>query len=68
MEVYDGEPNLNKDEVQNWKWSDLTALNKDAKKNPGSYTAWLKILLDSALIKKADIFLKSKLSTNHGTS
>jgi isopentenyl-diphosphate delta-isomerase len=66
--IYDGEPSMNRSEAKDWKWSYLNALKEDAKKNPESYTPWLKILLDGALIKTADAFLETKVSTSRGTS
>jgi isopentenyl-diphosphate delta-isomerase len=66
--VYDGVPTMNRNEAKDWRWSRLGALKEDAKKNPGTYTPWLKILLAGALIKAADAFLKAKLNTSRGTS
>lgn len=66
--VYDGKPNVNSIEAKEWKWSRLDALKREAKKNPNNYTPWLRILLDGALIKAADAFLKAKLNTSRGTS
>jgi isopentenyl-diphosphate delta-isomerase len=65
---YDGNPSINRAEAKDWKWMPLSALKEDVKKNPGSYTSWLKILLDGLLVASADTFLKAKVSTSHGTS
>ena len=43
---YDGEPNINPDEVAAWKWMSLEAIKKDLQENPSSYTAWFKIIFD----------------------
>lgn len=43
---YDGEPNINPDEVAAWKWMSLEAIKKDLQENPANYTAWFKIIFD----------------------
>ncbi|MCM8568089.1 isopentenyl-diphosphate Delta-isomerase [Gramella jeungdoensis] len=43
---FDGEPDLNPDEVAAWKWVSLEDLKKDMKKNPHIYTEWFKIIFD----------------------
>jgi isopentenyl-diphosphate Delta-isomerase len=43
---FDGEPNLNPDEVAAWKWVPLESLQKDMEKNPQVYTEWFKIIFD----------------------
>lgn len=42
--TYNDEPEINKDEVADWKWMSLEAIKKDIKANPNSYTAWFKII------------------------
>ena len=44
--VYDGIPNPNPDEVDDWKWIGINNLVTDIKKNPEIYTAWFKIIMD----------------------
>ena len=44
--VFDGSPNPNQDEVGEWRWIDIDELVLDMRKNPESYTAWFKIILD----------------------
>ena len=44
--VFDGSPNPNQDEVGEWRWIDIDELVIDMRKNPESYTAWFKIILD----------------------
>ncbi len=39
---FDGKPNPDPDEVDDWKWVDLKELLKDIKKNPDRYTYWFK--------------------------
>lgn len=43
---YEGEPNINPDEVADWKWMDLEEVKIDIMKNPSIYTAWFKIIFD----------------------
>jgi len=44
--VYDGIPNPNPDEVDEWKWIGVNKLVTDIKNNPEIYTAWFKIIMD----------------------
>jgi isopentenyl-diphosphate delta-isomerase len=39
---YEGIPDPNPDEVCEWKWMDLDKVNDDIKKNPDTYTYWIK--------------------------
>ncbi|HMB99854.1 MAG TPA: isopentenyl-diphosphate Delta-isomerase [Flavobacteriaceae bacterium] len=43
---YNGEPNINFDEVADWKWMPLEAVKADMIKQPKSYTEWFKIIFD----------------------
>lgn len=43
---YDGVPNLNPEEVADWKWMELESVKNDIQKNPEIYTAWFKIIFD----------------------
>ena len=43
---FEGEPDLNLDEVAAWKWVSLENLEADMKKNPSIYTEWFKIIFD----------------------
>ena len=40
------EPNINLDEVENWKWMKIEAVKEDMIKNPDIYTVWFKIIFD----------------------
>jgi len=44
--TYNAEPNINKDEVEAWKWMSPEAVKEDISKNPNAYTAWFKIIFD----------------------
>ncbi len=43
---FEGQPDLNPDEVAAWKWVSLDDLKVDMKKNPHIYTEWFKIIFD----------------------
>ena len=43
---YNGEPQINTDEVASWKWMLLDDVKKDITKNPDNYTAWFKIIFN----------------------
>ena len=43
---FDDAPNLNIDEVKDWKWMSLEAVKSDITINPSSYTEWFKIIFD----------------------
>jgi len=41
---FEGSPNINKEEVESYKWMPLEAVQQDIKANPSIYTAWFKII------------------------
>ena len=43
---FKGKPDLNPDEVAEWKWMSLDAIEKDMQTNPSIYTEWFKIIFD----------------------
>lgn len=43
---YDEKPQINPDEVENWKWMSIEAVRQDMIENPGIYTVWFKIIFD----------------------
>jgi isopentenyl-diphosphate delta-isomerase len=43
---FDGNPNINKDEVENWKWMKIEDIKKDMLINPYIYTIWFKIIFE----------------------
>lgn len=44
---YDGEIDVNKDEVDEFKWLDIDEVNNDIKNRPELYTYWFKYLINS---------------------
>jgi len=43
---YEEEPNINKKEVEAWKWMPIEDVKADIEKQPELYTAWFKIIFD----------------------
>ncbi|OIQ30716.1 MAG: isopentenyl-diphosphate delta-isomerase [Bacteroidetes bacterium MedPE-SWsnd-G2] len=43
---FNEEPNINPDEVEDWKWMSLEAVKADMAVNPEDYTAWFKIIFE----------------------
>lgn len=43
---YNEDPNINKDEVESWKWMGIDAIKTDMQENPDEYTAWFKIIFE----------------------
>ena len=43
---YEENPEINKDEVEDWKWMDIDAIKVDMDKNPEIYTVWFRIIFD----------------------
>ena len=42
--TYNGEPNINPEEVASHKWMSLEDVKNDMEDNPQQYTAWFKII------------------------
>ncbi len=43
---YNGEPQINKDEVESWKWMKIEDIKNEMIQNPTIYTVWFKIIFD----------------------
>jgi isopentenyl-diphosphate delta-isomerase len=43
---YNDEPDINKDEVESWKWMGIDDVKKDMLQHPEIYTVWFKIIFD----------------------
>lgn len=44
--TYNGSPEINDKEVEDWKYVDFQWLKEDMQKNPSSYTAWFKLIVN----------------------
>jgi len=42
---FDGDPLPNPDEIEDWKWADVTGLMSDLENNPQEYTPWFRIAI-----------------------
>ena len=51
---FEGKPEINKEEVEAYKWMTLTAVKSDIDKNPQQYTEWFKIIFDKSYEKLAN--------------
>ncbi len=43
---YDDQPQINKAEVEDWKYMDMNSLRDDIDHHPGNYTEWFKIAFE----------------------
>lgn len=50
--TFDGIPVINKDEVSEWKFMNLTSIRNDMKQYPESYTSWFKIIVNHPELDK----------------
>jgi isopentenyl-diphosphate delta-isomerase len=48
---YEDAPNINKEEVESYKWMTLEDVKSDIENNPEIYTAWFKIIFDKSFEK-----------------
>ncbi|WP_299627138.1 isopentenyl-diphosphate Delta-isomerase [uncultured Tenacibaculum sp.] len=51
---YNGEPEINPEEVESFKWMLLDDVKTDIEKNPDDYTAWFKIIFEKSYDKIAN--------------
>ena len=51
---FDGRPNPNPEEIEDWKWVSVENVKKDIKRNPEKYTLWSRVAFEKVLghIKK----------------
>lgn len=49
---FDGEPQPNPEEADDWKWVNVEELQRDVKENPDIYTPWFKIALERVVSEK----------------
>ena len=52
----DDEPNINRDEVESWKYMSLNDLKEDIKNHPEQYTEWFKITFEE-MTRHAEVLL-----------
>lgn len=44
--TFNKQPEINTDEVADWKWMKPNEIKTDISKNPAAYTAWFKIIFE----------------------
>lgn len=49
--TFDGEPTINEQEVEDWKYISLMKVQQDAQRNPHLYTEWFKLILNHHHLK-----------------
>lgn len=47
--TYDGSPELNPDEAEDWTWMEMDALSADVRERPQAYSFWLAACLDEVI-------------------
>ncbi|WP_027419690.1 isopentenyl-diphosphate Delta-isomerase [Crocinitomix catalasitica] len=52
--TYNEAPEVNPEEVGEWKYMDISAISIDLEENPEAYTAWFKIIFDRVIKHLAD--------------
>jgi isopentenyl-diphosphate delta-isomerase len=50
--VFDGTPEVNPEEVADWKFVGVTDLKNDVRQHPEKYTHWFSLILDHALLRQ----------------
>lgn len=53
--TFDGEPVINTDEVDDWKYMSLQELKDDIHQRPEDYTAWFRIILDHPKLRSIPV-------------
>ena len=43
---YNGEPDINREEAESWKWMGIDAVKEDMQEHPEQYTVWFRIIFD----------------------
>ncbi len=50
---FDGNPIINKDEVEDWKYMGTREIREDMRKNPGTYSFWFKLIMEHQELERA---------------
>lgn len=50
---YDGEPQINHDEVEDWRFEDMASLRDAVRKSPQDFTYWFKLIINDPDLKAA---------------
>lgn len=57
---FNGNPLINENEVEDWKFVDLDWIQQDINKNPDQYTAWFKLILNDPQFSSNIDMMKSQ--------
>ena len=52
---YNGQPTPNPNEVDDWKWINISTLQQDVRENPEHYTHWFKLTLERVVTQSRKI-------------
>lgn len=52
--VFDGEPQVNSDEAEDWQWIDIHQLIHQVKLHPENFTAWFKVIINNISVNELE--------------
>ena len=55
--LFNGEPAINSEEAEGWKFINVNDLREDAGRNPNNYTYWFKLIINHPEMEKARLAL-----------
>ena len=55
--LFNGEPAINSNEVETWKYANLAVIKEDVVKNPDAYTYWFKLIINHPEIENSRLAL-----------
>ena len=58
---YNGQPTPNPNEVDDWKWMNISALKQDVQESPENYTYWFKLTLDRVVEQSQKIGFSNEI-------
>jgi isopentenyl-diphosphate delta-isomerase len=50
--IFDGDPSINKQEVEDWRFMSIESIQADIKAHPEIYTAWFKLIMSHPELKE----------------
>lgn len=55
--LFNGEPVINSNEVEDWRYSSLAELKEDVRRNPDDYTYWFKLIIKHPEMERSRLAL-----------
>lgn len=49
---YNGQPEINSEEVEDWKFVNIESLRSEVRQHPDAFTVWFKLILDHPILKE----------------